>query len=224
MDAREWAEIERLFDHALQLPVPERSAWLDEVCVGNGERRDTLVRLLKKFEEPSRDVRDEQPIFEAGQMVAGRFQVVQMIARGGMGEVYRVRDHKLHGLQLALKTIRSDVASEQAALQRFLREVWVPREISDEGICRMFELVEHRQVDSSGKEVVIACLTMQFLDGEPLSKFLARRRPLPVEEALEIVRQIGRSLQVLHDNGIVHRDLKPSNIMMQKKEGGSTFR
>lgn len=139
-----------------------------------------------------------------------------------MGEVYKVRDQKLHNLQLALKTIRPGIASEQAALQRFLREVWVPREISDEGICRIFELVEHRQVDLHGTEIVIPCLTMQFLDGEPLSAVLAQRRPLPLPEALAILARVGRSLQVLHDQGIIHRDLKPSNIMLVRKDDGAT--
>jgi len=218
----EWAKIEKLFDLAIELHGEERAAWLAEVCAGQPERRESLERLLRRFEEPSQDVREDSPLFAPGQLVAGRFLVTELIARGGMGEVYKVRDRKLHNLQLALKTIRPGIASQQAALQRFLREVWVPREISDEGICRIFELVEHRQLDLHGQELVIPCLTMQFLDGEPLSALLARRRPLPLPEALAILSRIGRSLQVLHDHGIIHRDLKPSNIMLVRKEDGST--
>ena len=167
-------------------------------------------------------MREESPLFVPGQLLADRFRVVGMIARGGMGEVYKVRDQKLHNLQLALKTIRPGVGCEQAALQRFLREVWVPRDISDEGICRMYELVEHRQIDPQGREIIIPCLTMQFLDGEPLSTLLSRRRPLPLPEALAIATGVGRSLQVLHDHGVIHRDLKPSNIMLVRVEDGST--
>lgn len=119
----EWAKLEKLFDLALELPVEERSGWLAEVCAEHPERRESLERLLRRFEEPSQDVREESPLFAPGQLLAGRFRVVALIARGGMGEVYKVRDQKLHNLQLALKTIRPGVGSEQAALQRFLREV-----------------------------------------------------------------------------------------------------
>lgn len=222
MNPDEWAKIERLFDLAIELPSQQRAVWLDAVCAGQPERRDSLERLLRRYEEPTQDVREDSPLFAPGQLIAGRFLVSELIARGGMGEVYKVRDKKLHDLRLALKTIRPGIASEQAALQRFLREVWVPREISDEGICRMFELVEHRQLDLHGQEIVIPCLTMQFLDGEPLSTVLARRRPFPLPEALAIAASVGRSLQVLHDHGIIHRDLKPSNIMLVRKDDGST--
>jgi len=222
LDPDEWAKIENLFDLAIELPAGERAAWLVKVCDGYPERREALERLLRRYEEPSQDVREEGPLFVPGQLVADRFRVLALIARGGMGEVYKVRDQKLHNLQLALKTIRPGIGSEQAALQRFLREVWVPREIAADGICRMYELVEHRQVDPQGREVVIPCLTMQFLDGEPLSALLARRRPLPLPEALVIAAGVGRSLQVLHDHGVIHRDLKPSNIMLIRTEEGST--
>ncbi len=222
MDPDEWAKIENLFDLAIELPAGERTAWLTKVCGGHPERREALERLLRRYEEPSQDVREEVPLFMPGQVVANRFRVMALIARGGMGEVYKVRDQKLHNLQLALKTIRPGIGSEQAALQRFLREVWVPREITDDGICRMYELVEHRQSDPQGREVVLPCLTMQFLDGESLAALLARRRPLPLPEALAIAAGVGRSLQVLHDHGVIHRDLKPSNIMLTRTEEGST--
>lgn len=220
MEPEEWAEIERLFDAALEVPRAQRAEWLDRVCAGNDALRSTLERLIRKFDEPSRDVRDQNPIFSRGQLVAGRFRVVDLIARGGMGEVYKVRDQKLHGIQIALKTLRPDITSERAALERFMREVWVPREIADEGICRVFELVEHREVDQNGTETIIPCLTMQLLEGETLAGYLARRRPLPIGEACRIVSSVGRSLQVLHDNGVIHRDLKPSNIMMVPRDDG----
>lgn len=220
MDADEWAELERLFDLALQLPREARPAWLDKVCVGKEELRGRLERMLRTVDDESEDPRDEDPIFVPGQIVAGRFRNVNLIARGGMGEVYKTRDQRLHDSLIALKTIRPNGAAGRAAFERFLREVYVPRDIADDGICRMYELVEHLQIKPDGSEQTIPCLTMQFLEGESLATLLKRKRPLPLEQALRIIGRVGRSLQVLHDHGIIHRDLKPSNIMLVPKPDG----
>lgn len=224
MKAAEWEKIKSLFDAALCIPPEERSSWLNRACAGSPELLQTLEELIKSYEESSSAdprVSDAVSVFSPGQIVANRFRIIRLIARGGMGEVYEAEDASLDGLRVALKTIRTEIAREKHAYERFKREVWVAREVAHEGICRIFDLVEHRSVAADGTEVTVPCLTMQLLEGKTLESILSERRPLTPEEALPIIRQIVRALEVLHAKGIVHRDIKPSNIMLIKGREGT---
>ncbi|MGC4051097.1 MAG: protein kinase [Paludibaculum sp.] len=154
------------------------------------------------------------PVFAPGQTVAGRFRVIRLIARGGMGEVYEVRDSTLNGLRVALKTIRTELTNQQHAYDRFKREVWVAREVAHENVCRIFDLVEHRDIGPSGEERAVPCLTMRLLEGRTLAAELAGRRPLNPAQAIVLIRQIVTALEAMHAKGIAHRDIKPSNIML----------
>jgi serine/threonine-protein kinase len=217
MSAGEWEKIKTLFDVALAIPGEQRADWLNEVCADAPDLRATLDQLLRNYDESSdSDPRElaVAPVFKAGDIVAKRFQILRLIAHGGMGEVYEARDSSLNGLRVALKTIRTGLASELQAYERFKREVWVTREIAHEGICRIYDLVEHRQVMEDGSERLVPCLTMKLLDGENLATFLLGKRPLRPDQALPIIKQIVQALDFMHGAGIVHRDLKPSNIML----------
>ena len=227
MKAEEWERIKALFDAALSVPREERSAWLAEVCSGRPDLWDTLNQLLQSYDESSvADPRqlEPDPVFLPGQTVADRFRVLRLIARGGMGEVYEAQDASLNGLRVALKTIRTEIAEEKHAYERFKREVWVAREVAHEGICRIFDLVEHHDRGKNGKDRVVPCLTMQLLDGRTLAATLSARRPFTPQECLPLIDQIARSLHIMHEKGIVHRDVKPSNIMLVEREDTTTVR
>lgn len=217
MTAPEWERIKALFDAALNVAKPERSAWLEAACSGSEELRQTIEELLRSYEDSSAlDPQGlaEMPVFAPGQTVAHRFCVIRLIARGGMGEVYEVRDSTLNGLRVALKTIRTEFATERHAYDRFKREVWVAREVAHENVCRIFDLVEHRDTGPSGVERIVPCLTMRLLEGRTLASELASRRPLDPAQALLLIRQIVAALAAMHAKGIAHRDVKPSNIML----------
>lgn len=224
MKAEEWERIKALFDAALNVPREERTLWLDEACSGRPDLRETLDQLLQSYDESSiADPRaaEPAPVFLPGQVVAQRFRVLRLIARGGMGEVYEAQDASLNGLRVALKTIRTEIAEGKHGYERFKREVWVAREVAHEGICRIFDLIEHRDSTKDGKERVVPCLTMQLLDGRTLASALSTRRPYTTEQCLPLIRQIAQSLQIMHEKGIVHRDVKPSNIMLVDGENGT---
>jgi serine/threonine protein kinase/TolB-like protein len=224
MSAGEWERIKSLFDAVISISREERGSWLDQACAGSPELRDTLEQLLRTYDESSdSDPREVElaPVFSPGQLVANRFSIVRLIARGGMGEVYEALDGSLNGLRVALKTIRTSVAPQRLAYERFKREVWVAREIAHDGICRIYDLVEHKETAQDGAERVVPCLTMKLLDGETLGAYLARKRPLQPKEALPLIRQIVKALEVMHAKGIVHRDLKPSNVMLVGADGGA---
>lgn len=222
MTAGEWERIKIIFDAALNLDAEHRSAYLEDACAGSSDIKKTVEELLSNLEEAGTFLEyassDHPPTFSTQQLVAGRFRVIRQIASGGMGEVYEVFDNRL-SLRVALKTIRTDLAARRDAYERFKREVWITRDVSHEGICRIFELIEHTDPNSA---IITPCITMKLLDGHDLQFELKRRRPLPLQEAWSLAKQICEALQALHNHGIIHRDLKPSNIMLVPRKDGST--
>ena len=169
----------------------------------------------KSFLEPKTIVFAAPWLFRDGDRVANRFSIVKRIARGGMGEVYQVYDERLR-LHVALKAIRPELIGDAETAERFRREVLVTRDIAHEGLCRVFDLVEHEVTTDSSLPpgTVIPCLTMQLLEGNSLQERLESSGPLSPAEALPLVQQIADALEVLHGAGVVHRDLKPSNVML----------
>jgi TolB-like protein len=138
-----------------------------------------------------------------------------------MGEVYEAWDERLR-LRVGLKTIRREQAPNGDALQRFQREIRVAREVAHPNVCRVYDLLEHKEPgDSPDSPRITACLTMEWLDGETLQERLRCSRPLSTADALPIVRQVAAALDALHAAQIVHRDLKPGNIMMVPAPDGS---
>jgi tetratricopeptide (TPR) repeat protein/tRNA A-37 threonylcarbamoyl transferase component Bud32 len=144
--------------------------------------------------------------FDAGAVVAGgRFRIIRLIARGGMGEVYEAEDLDLH-VHVAVKTIRQDIAAHPQALSRFKRELHLTRQVTHPNVCRVFDFWQ----DRGG----IAFVTMELLDGETLADRLLARGRLTPAEALPIIEQVCAALDAAHAAGIVHRDLKTGNIML----------
>jgi tetratricopeptide (TPR) repeat protein/TolB-like protein len=155
------------------------------------------------------------PGFAPDEIVADRYQVVRFIARGGMGEVYEVRDLEL-GERVALKTIRTDAAAGAEALERFRREVLLARKVTHPNVCRIFEFGHH--VGAGGRPVLF--LTMELLAGESLADRISRGGRLPVADALPIAQQLVQALAAAHEAGVVHRDFKSANVLLVPSPGG----
>jgi serine/threonine-protein kinase len=137
-------------------------------------------------------------------MVAGRYRIVALLGRGGMGEVYRAEDTKL-GHPVALKFLPESLARDPARLERLFGEVRIGRQISHPNVCRLYDVVE-----ADGQHFV----AMEYVDGEDLASLLRRIGRLPGDKALEIARHLCAGLAAAHDHGVVHRDLKPANVMI----------
>ncbi len=148
------------------------------------------------------------PGFSPGQILAGRYLVEGFLARGGMGEVYRVLDQEL-GVTVALKTILPRSSGDPVTLDRFRREIQIARQVSHRNVCRIFDL--GKNVGPGGEETVF--LTMELLQGRSLRARL-RDGVMGPAEALDVVEQLAAGLGAAHRKGIVHRDLKPSNIFL----------
>jgi len=136
-------------------------------------------------------------------LVAGRYRIISLLGRGGMGEVYRADDLSL-GQAVALKFL-PEAATDEETLERFRNEVRIARRISHPNVCRVYD------IGQSDNQVF---LSMEYVDGEDLSSLLRRIGRLPSDKALEIARKICAGLAAAHDKAVLHRDLKPSNIML----------
>jgi serine/threonine-protein kinase len=137
-------------------------------------------------------------------MVAGRYRVVGLLGRGGMGEVYRADDLKL-GQPVALKFLPRNVERDSDRLERFLTEVRLSLRVTHPNVCRVFDIgnIEDRHY-----------LSMEYVDGEDLASLLRRIGRLPEDKAIEIARQLCAGLAAAHEEGVLHRDLKPANVMI----------
>lgn len=141
--------------------------------------------------------------FLPGTLVAGRYRIVALLGRGGMGEVYRADDLSLQQ-QVALKFL-PETATDDATLDRFRNEVRIARRISHPNVCRVYDIGEAEQH---------VFLTMEYIDGEDLASLLRRIGRLSGDKAAEIARKICAGLGAAHSQGVLHRDLKPANIML----------
>jgi tetratricopeptide (TPR) repeat protein/TolB-like protein len=145
----------------------------------------------------------------AGQLIAGsaigaRYEIVRLLGKGGMGEVYLARDLEL-GREVALKLVAPHLASTPGMLDRFRREIQLSSLVTHPNVLRVYDLGE-----SGG----LRFLTMQYIEGRSLATVLAEERPLPLERATALFRQVCDGLAAAHDQGVLHRDLKPQNVMV----------
>jgi serine/threonine-protein kinase len=142
--------------------------------------------------------------FAPGAVLAGRYRIVALLGRGGMGEVYRADDLTL-GQAVALKFLPDRVDGSRATLDRLLSEVRTARQVSHPNVCRV-----HDVGDVDGRRFI----SMEYIDGEDLSVLLRRIGRLPADKGVEIARQLCAGLAASHERGVLHRDLKPANIML----------
>lgn len=141
-----------------------------------------------------------------GTILAGRYEVIEPLGRGGMGNVYRVFDKKLNE-DIALKLLHPAIAVDENAITRFKNELKFARKIVHKNVCRMYDL--------SGEEET-PFITMEYVPGENLKSVIRMLGQLSGGRAVSIAKQICEGLAEAHSLGIIHRDLKPRNIMIDK--------
>jgi tetratricopeptide (TPR) repeat protein/predicted Ser/Thr protein kinase len=140
-----------------------------------------------------------------GQTVS-HYRIVEKLGRGGMGEVYLAEDNQL-GRRVAIKFLPKEVASDDRAKQRLLREAKTAATLDHPNICAIYEV---------GQEGDQNFIVLQYVEGETLASRLKRSLP-DLREALSIAAQVADALNEAHTRGIVHRDIKPENIMLTKR-------
>src|SRR3954447_10119072 len=144
--------------------------------------------------------------FAPGDLLAGRYRIIALLGKGGMGEVYRADDLTLEQ-PVALKFLPGEWSQNADAIARFRNEVRVARQVSHPNVCRVYDL---------GEVEGLYFLSMEYVDGEDLGSLLRRIGRLPSDKGLEIARKLCAGLAAAHDKGILHRDLKPANVMLDR--------
>jgi eukaryotic-like serine/threonine-protein kinase len=139
------------------------------------------------------------------ELLAARYEILGLLGQGGMGSVYKARDLELDEL-VAVKMLRPDAVPTPRALERFRREVKLARRVTHRNVARTFDIGDHQGTKF---------LTMELVDGEPLSALLAREVKLVPQRATQIVAEICDGLSAAHAASVVHRDLKPENVMLE---------
>ena len=218
-------QAERLFEQALALEPERRTTFVEDACRGNPELRQELLSLLGDaraaddffgllndavFSASYSGVEDHQSSAEPPDAelhpadVIGQYRILSLIARGGMGTVYRAHDIDLDR-DVALKFLPTYFGAQPGADEQLLSEARAAAALEHPNVCTIHEIGE---TDDGRRFIAMACY-----EGETLKERLLRG-PLPVEESLAIALQIARALAAAHARGIIHRDVKPGNAML----------
>jgi serine/threonine protein kinase len=137
-------------------------------------------------------------------LLNNRYRLIGLLATGGMGEVWQAADELL-ARPVAVKVLRREYASDEAARTRFKAEAQFAASLHHGGIAQVYDY---------GEQDDLIYLVMELVPGEPLSKILTRSGALTPEATLDLVTQTAQALQVAHTAGIIHRDIKPGNLMV----------
>jgi len=148
------------------------------------------------------------PLLEPGDLLGGRYEILQLLGEGGMGAVYKARDRELDR-PVALKLIRPELAASSAMLARFKQELLLSRQVTHKNVIRIYDLG-----DADG----VKFITMEFVEGRDLRSLIQEKKKFSPEESVEIMQQVCQALEAAHAVGVIHRDLKPQNIM--REDGG----
>jgi len=139
----------------------------------------------------------------------GRYKVLQLLGKGGMGAVYRGRDPNLKRL-VAIKTLRSELAANDDFIARFRREAQLAAQFRSPHVVHVYD---------QGREGTVEYIVMDFVEGEDLADVLAREGKLEEKRACAICADVVRALQEAQKHSIIHRDIKPQNIMLEAEDG-----
>ncbi len=139
-----------------------------------------------------------------GDVLGGRYRLVELLGQGGMATIYRATDSQL-GRDVAVKVLHPEYGRDPDFVARFRQEAHAAASLSHPGIVSVYDF----GTDDAGPYLV-----MELVDGEDLAALLRRNGPLPPRQAARLVAEVARALDAAHDRGIVHRDVKPGNIML----------
>ena len=148
-----------------------------------------------------------------GKIVDGRYRVIELIGRGGMGVVYKV-EHLRMGKIAAMKVLHRDLADDPEVGQRFEREAAAVSRLDHPNTVQVFDF---------GTTQGALYLIMEYVRGADLARVIDRDGPMPFARAAPLLTQILGALAEAHEHGIVHRDLKPDNVLITRSTGGRDF-
>lgn len=204
-----------VFDAALDLPEPEREAYVRATCADEPEIMRNVLELLG-FHDRNRDRKTQQAFSamldavtsEQSQLagrVLGRYELIELIGQGGMGRVYKARRTDAIGQTLALKLIRQEFVGPNL-LDRFAAEREILARLNHPNIAHF--------IDAGSIDADTHFVAMELVDGLPLRSYLAKH-PLTLDERLNLFRQLLAAVAHAHRSLVIHRDIKPENVMIR---------
>jgi serine/threonine protein kinase len=213
-----WSRIQQLYHAAQDLPPSARAEFLSQSCLNDPELRREVESLLAyekqadgllenpewKADTPPETAPPGARAMAVGSQL-GSFRILDFLGAGGMGEVYRARDTRLHR-DVAIKVLPAGLAREPERVARFEREARAAGALNHPNIVAVHDIGRDHDTYWIATELVI---------GEPLAKMI-ERGPVVVHRVLQIATQVADGLAAAHAAGIVHRDLKPANIMITR--------
>ena len=173
------------------------------------ERLRARLRELREDIGIARNSREMPVVLDGGALEVGhrfaeRYDIRTTVGKGGMGTVYRAYDRELDE-EVAIKTLRPELMTDQGLIERFKSEIRLARRISHRNVVRTHDFGEWRGV---------YYLTMEYVEGIMVRDLIDVRGPLHAPSALAIATQLADSLAVAHEQGIIHRDIKPQNLLL----------
>ncbi len=185
-----------------QATAPDADA---KIATGTSVRRTPSPRSPSP-PSPNSDTQGSGAQSRIGDLLSGRYELLELLGEGGMGAVYKARDLELDR-EVALKALdpRWRIILRFCSVSK--QELILARQVTDRNVIRIFDIGE------AGKTKFI---TMEYLEGESLHQILNQRGKLEIAEAVAIMEQVACGLAAAHREGIIHRDLKPGNIMREK--------
>ena len=212
LSPEQWRRVKEAFAAALELAPADRTAYLDVACGDGGTAVRREVEALLAAHRTSDGFLDTpagptnapppHPALAEGQTL-GPYRVVRTLGQGGMATVYLARDER-HHRSVALKVLHADLAHALGA-DRFLREIEVAANLTHPHILPLHD---------SGEADGLLYYVMPYVEGESLRDRLNRETQLPVEEVLQVAREVADALAYAHGQGVIHRDIKPENILL----------
>ncbi|MEP6621095.1 MAG: serine/threonine-protein kinase [bacterium] len=210
-----WQLVKAVVADALELPLPERGAYVERACGDDAALRAEVESLLASARESDSfpAVRTaladatEQSLLETA--LHGQYDIVRLLGRGGMGTVYLARERALERF-VAIKVLRPDLADAAVHRERFRREARIAAQLSHPGILPLHTF---------GEVAGLWFFVMGYVRGVSLADRLRVEGPIPALDAHRILSELADALECAHRNGVVHRDIKPANILLDDETG-----
>ncbi len=197
--------LNQILNDALELPPAEREPFILRACGQDETLRHSAQSLFRRFSPDEGTTTISSALsLRAGDVLEGGYRILHLVGRGGMGEVYEAEDPEMDE-HVAIKTIRPEIAADEASVVRFRKEIQLGRRVSHPNVCNIYSI---------GKHGSVYFFSMELLRGETLSARLKRCGRMELAEAQPLLCQMADALSAAHDAGIIHRDFKPANVML----------
>jgi serine/threonine protein kinase len=201
-------KVEEIFNDALELPADKRARFLSEECGADAELCEEVESLLAAHDETFLEEDLSESVLELirggllpGDVINNRYEIIELLGRGGMGEVYLAKDPTM-GRKVAVKLVRGNFDQDRKRIKSFVNEARAASQINHPNILTVHDFIE--EGDAS-------FIITEYVEGGTLREKL-QSHPLDLPTTLKLTGEVASALEAAHKKGVVHRDIKPENI------------